>query len=105
MRSVHSDLAADGGAQPQRTMLAWNRTVLAAVVASSVVAFTAERQHQPVTAAVAALVAVAMVGLVLRGMRRWGTGSAHYRLMRQVVATAVLLAALGVSLAVRGMLS
>ncbi|MFV0252429.1 MAG: DUF202 domain-containing protein [Beutenbergiaceae bacterium] len=105
MRSVHSDLAADGGAQPQRTMLAWNRTVLAGVVASSVVAFTAQRQQMPAIAAVSVLASLGMLVLVLSGMRHWGTGSHHYRLMRSVVVTVVVLALLGIVIAIRGMLA
>lgn len=104
MRSVHSDLSADGGAQPQRTMLAWNRTILACVVGSSVVAFTSERLQMPVISALAALAALGMLLIVLRDMRRWGEGSYHYRLMRHVVGTVVMLALFGVTIAVRGML-
>lgn len=104
MRSVHSDLDLDGGAQPQRTMLAWNRTMLAAVLGCATVAFAAQRQQMPVVAAVAAACAVLVLVLVLRDMPAWRVGgSAHYVLMRHVAAAVVLLAALGLVIAVRGM--
>ncbi|MFV0427028.1 MAG: DUF202 domain-containing protein [Beutenbergiaceae bacterium] len=104
MRRVHSDLNADGGAQPQRTMLAWNRTVLAAVVGSSVVAVTAQRQQLPVLAAVAVLTALGMLIVVVRDMREWGNGGSHYALMRHVVVTVVVLAGLGTAIAVQGII-
>lgn len=106
MRSVHSDLDVDGGAQPQRTMLAWNRTLLASVLGCATVAFAAQRQEMPATAAVAALAALILLVLVLHDLRAWQPGgSAHYPLMRQVAAALLLLAALGVVIAVRGMLT
>ena len=106
MRSVHSDLDADGGAQPQRTMLAWNRTMLAAVLGCATVAFAAQRQQMVVIAAVAACAALVVLVLVLRDMPAWHeSGSARYRLMRHVAAAVVLLAGLGVVIAVRGILS
>ncbi|WP_156224236.1 DUF202 domain-containing protein [Pseudactinotalea suaedae] len=102
---MHSDLDADGGAQPQRTMLAWNRTLLAAVLGCATVAFAAQRQQMVVTAAVAACAAIAVLVLVLRDMPAWHEGgSAHYRLMRHVAGAVVLLAGLGVVIAVRGIL-
>lgn len=106
MRSVHSDLYVDGGAQPQRTMLAWNRTMLAVVLGCATVAFAAQRQQMPVIAALAALAAVAVLVLVMRDMPRWRVGgSAHYLLMRHVVGAVLVLAALGIAIAVRGMLT
>lgn len=103
MRSVHSDLDVDGGAQPQRTMLAWNRTMLAAVLGCATVAFAAQRQQMAVIAAVAACAAIAVLVLVLRDMPAWRAGgSAHYGLMRHVTAAVLVLAGLGVIIAVRG---
>ena len=105
MRSVHSDLDADSGAQPQRTMLAWSRTMLATVLGCATLAFAAERHGFAVTAAIAACAALVVLLLVLRDMPRWRVGgSTHYRLMQHVVATVVLLAALGAFIAIRGML-
>lgn len=104
MRSVHSDLDVDGGAQPQRTMLAWNRTMLAAVLGCATVAFAAQRQQMVVIAAVAACAAIVVLVLVLRDMPAWRNGgSAHYTLMRHVAAAVVVLAGLGVIIAIRGM--
>ncbi len=105
MRSVHSELDVDGGAQPQRTMLAWNRTLLATVVGCATVAFAAQRQQMPVIAALAAVSAVGVLALVLRDLRLWRVGgSAHYRLMRHVMVAVVLLGTLGAVIAVRGIL-
>jgi hypothetical protein len=106
VRSVHSDLDADSGAQPQRTMLAWNRTMLATVLGCATLAFAAQRQEMAVVAAVAAVAALAVLVLVLRDMPAWreGGGTAHYALMRHVAAAVVLLAALGACIAIRGLL-
>lgn len=104
MRSVHSDLDLDGGAQPQRTMLAWNRTMLATVLGCATLAFAAQRQQMAVIAAVAACAALAVLVLVLRDMPSWGDGRIHYRLMRHVVGAVVLLAVLGAVIAIRGIL-
>lgn len=104
MRAVHSDLEADGGAQPQRTVLAWNRTILAAVVGTAIVSVNAQRQQLPAVAALAALVCVVLLVLLLRDLPRWreGGGTAHYRLMRHVTGAVVVLAVLGVVVAVAG---
>ncbi|WP_156252322.1 DUF202 domain-containing protein [Pseudactinotalea terrae] len=105
MRSVHSDLDADGGAQPQRTMLAWNRTMLATVLGCATLAVAAQRQEMAVIAAVAALAALAVLVLVLRDMPAWREGgSTHYTLMRHVAGAVVLLAALGAVISIRGLL-
>lgn len=106
MRAVHSDLDADGGAQPQRTMLAWNRTMLATVLGCATVAFAAQRQQLPALAAIGAAAAVGVLVLVLRDLPAWRVGgSAHYRLMRHVLGAVLVLAALGLAIAVRGILT
>lgn len=106
MRSVHSDLDVDGGAQPQRTMLAWNRTLLATVLGCATVAFAAQRQELAALAAVAAVAAIVVLGVVLRDLRAWQPGSgAQYPLMRHVAAAVVLLAALGLIIAVYGVVT
>lgn len=104
MRAIHSDLDVDGGAQPQRTMLAWNRTVIATVLGCATVAFTAQRQQMAVVAVLAALAAFMMLAL-LDDLRRWESdGRTRYWLMRQAAAAVLTLAALGVVIAVRGVL-
>ncbi|SDC55584.1 protein of unknown function [Sanguibacter gelidistatuariae] len=50
--------AAPSGAQPERTALAWHRTVMGTVVGSLLLAMTAIRTHAPVLAIAAAGVAV-----------------------------------------------
>lgn len=105
MRAVHSDLHADDGAQPQRTMLAWSRTLLATVLGCSTVAFAAERQQMPVVAAIAGLAALVVLLLLLRDLRAWRPGGdAHYPLMRHVVVAVLVLAVLGIVIALRGLL-
>lgn len=102
MRAVHSDLGEDGGAQPQRTMLAWNRTVMSTVLGCALVALTAQRQHMPVVAVLAALAAFVLLAL-LDDLRHWREdGHGRYWLMRQAAAAVCVLAALGVTIAVRG---
>jgi UDP-N-acetylmuramyl pentapeptide phosphotransferase/UDP-N-acetylglucosamine-1-phosphate transferase len=102
MRDVHSDLDVDGGAQPQRTMLAWNRTVTSSVLGCATVAFTAQRQHMPVVAVLAAVAAVMLVGL-LDDLRHWrADGRGRYWLMRQAAGAVCVLAALGAVVAIRG---
>jgi hypothetical protein len=93
----------DGGAQPQRTMLAWHRTIMASVLGCATVAFAASRQQMPVVAAVAACAALGLLVMMLRDMPSWRVGgSAHYVLMRHVLVAVLLLAALGLSISVRG---
>lgn len=105
MRDVHSDLGEDGGAQPQRTMLAWNRTVVATVLGCATVAFTAQRQQMPVVAVLAALAAFMLLAL-LDDLRQWrADGRTRYWLMRQGAIAVCTLAALGVTIAVRGVLA
>jgi len=96
--------AEDGGAQPQRTMLAWHRTVMASVLGCATVAFAASRQQMPVVAAVAACTALGLFVMMLRDLPSWRVGGgAHYLLMRHVLVAVLLLAALGVTISVSGL--
>jgi len=104
MRAV-AGLDADGGAQPQRTMLAWSRTLLATVLGCAAVAFAAQRQGMPLVAALAGLASLGVLVLVLRDLRGWQPGAGSYPLMRRVAAAVVLLAALGSVVAIRGVLT
>lgn len=80
--------------------------MLATVLGCATVAFAAERQHLPGLAAVSALAAIGVLVLVQRDMPRWRSGgSAHYGLMRHVVGAVLLLAVLGMVIAVRGALT
>ena len=104
MRTV-GGLADDLGAQPQRTMLAWNRTVLAAVLGALVVALTAERQELPVVAAVAGLAALGLLVMVIRDLRHWdAVESAPWTAMLHVGISVVMLAGLGITIALHGIL-
>ena len=103
-RHVHR-LGEDHGAQPQRTMLAWHRTLLATMLASMVVALSAERQQLPVLAASAGLCALVMLGVLLRDIRHWRSEEPHgWPGMLHVGIGVVILALLGIALALTGIL-
>lgn len=86
-------------------MLAWNRTVLAAVLGALVVALTAERQGLAAVAAVAGLAALGLLVMVLRDLRHWeATESSPWTAMLHVGVAVVVLAALGTTIAVTGIL-
>src|SRR5690606_41332542 len=77
MRAV-AGLDADGGAQPQRTMLAWSRTLLATVLGCATVAFAAQRQGMPLVAALAGLASLGVLVLVLRDLLGWQPGAGSF---------------------------
>jgi hypothetical protein len=85
-------------------MLAWNRTMLAAVLGAMLVALTAERLQHPAIAAIAGLAALALLLLVLRDLRRWRhDGNGPWTSLLHVGIAVVVLAGLGAALAIAGL--
>ncbi|ACQ81183.1 conserved hypothetical protein [Beutenbergia cavernae DSM 12333] len=93
-------LADDDGAQPQRTALAWQRSVLAAVLGALLVALGALRRGAEPLSALAAVGALALVVGVLVWVRRPGRGP--WDRLARLVAAVVAVAAAGTALAVVG---
>jgi len=73
--------SADGGAQPERTLLAWRRTILASLVGISV----AVRLTLADLGGLA--LAIGLVGL-LAAVAAWATTSLRYRRVHQAMTTA-----------------
>ncbi|HIZ34545.1 MAG TPA: hypothetical protein H9815_02115 [Candidatus Ruania gallistercoris] len=95
----------DAGAQPQRTMLSWHRTVLAVTMGALVASMTAQRLGHPVLSGLAALAAIAGLGGALRRLRYWQpTAASRWSVLLQVTVAVVVLGALGVALAVANIL-
>ncbi|QOR71740.1 hypothetical protein IM660_05555 [Ruania alkalisoli] len=93
-------LEGDSGAQPQRTMLSWHRTVLSVTLGTLVVSLTAQRQEHSIIAAIAALTAFALLATVLRSLRRWGPyAPARWDVLRLTCGAVVVLAGMGLMLA------
>lgn len=98
-------LDGDPGAQPQRTMLSWHRTVLAVTMGALVASMTALRLGHPVLSGLAALAAVAGLGGALRRLRYWQPSSAsRWSVLRQSAIAVVALAVIGAALAVANIL-
>src|SRR5699024_142367 len=102
---VTTGIEGDAGAQPQRAMLSWHRTVLAVTMGAWVASMTAQRLGHPVLSGLAALAAVAGLGGALRRLRHWEPGaSSRWSVLLQVTVAVVVLSALGMALAVANIL-
>lgn len=91
----------DDGAQPQRTMLAWQRTMSAVVLGCVLVSFAALRQGMPEVTVLGAVAALAAIGLTL-DLRRYRPGAGPYIVMVRVLTAVVALAGLGLVVAIAG---
>ncbi|MBI9115157.1 DUF202 domain-containing protein [Sanguibacter suaedae] len=94
------------GAQPERTALAWQRTLLGVVLGALLLAMTAARAGVPAaTVGAAALGVYVTVRMVLRSpaatLRR-GTVGSPWPVLRRVVGVVVALGVLGAATAVVG---
>ncbi|UFU05606.1 DUF202 domain-containing protein [Ruania halotolerans] len=99
-------LDGDTGAQPQRTMLSWHRTVLSVTLGTLVVSITAQRLEHPLIAAIAALTAFALLVLVLRSLRQWGPHArARWTVLQMTCISVVVLGSLGLLLALVNLFS
>ena len=95
----------DPGAQPQRTMLSWHRTVLAVTMGALVASMTAQRLGHPVLSGLAALAAIAGLGGALRRLRYWQpTSASRWSVLVQVSVAVVVLSVIGAALAVANIL-
>ena len=97
-------LDGDPGAQPQRTILSWHRTVLSVTVGALVASITAQRLGHPVLAAVAALAAIILLAGSLRRLRYWHPRATRYSVLRQATIAVVVLGLIGMGLAITSIL-
>jgi uncharacterized membrane protein YidH (DUF202 family) len=99
-------VVAPDGAQPERTALAWQRTLLGVVLGALLLAMTAARAGVPGATVGAALLGVyATVRMVLRSPAaalRQGLVGTPWPVLRRVVGVVVALGLLGATTAVFG---
>src|SRR5699024_2758127 len=93
-------LQGDPGAQPQRTILSWHRTVLAVTVGALVASMTAQRLGHPLLAAIAALAGFVLLAGALYRLRYWHPRAARWAVLRQAAVAVIVLSLIGTSLAI-----
>jgi len=93
-------LDGDPGAQPQRTILSWHRTVLAVTVGALVASMTAQRLGHPLLAAIAALAGFVLLGGALYRLRHWHPHAARWAVLRQAAVAVIVISLIGTSLAI-----
>lgn len=92
-------LEGDPGAQPQRTILSWHRTVLAVTVGALVASMTAQRLGHPLLAAIAAVAGFVLLGGALYRLRYWHARAPRWAVLRQAAVAVIVLSLIGTSLA------
>lgn len=104
LQALHaSGLHGDPGAQPQRTVLSWQRTVLSVGVGCFALAFAAQRQGHPVVSAISGVLGAIVVLTMLLTLRAWKAGYGAINL-HIVAVSVVALAVLGTAVAILGII-